>query len=258
MRVAVDLEALRQLFFAFDSPVPYKLDKQENYINIYPVELKNSLLFFSSCDVLALPKDEIDSVEIIQMSYLEFLVNEAFKEEKYKTKLFYILSLCLKMDTPKIYRSKDNKYFIYDEGLNAKIEPRHFEDIRRIIMYQNIVDYDDGYIHPDLKESIEQTKALKMRGIEPPKLERKMAIITAHTGITKQEQLKMTLREHETVFQEVCGEVEFLTSRPIALYGGKSEEVGHWIYKKKKGRFDDFLSPLDSVTSKFGTGIVPS
>ena len=256
--MAVDFELLKQLFFTFDEPVPYEIDKEKNFIHIHPVALKDSPLFFSSCDVLTLPKDEMDSVEIIQMSYLEFLIKEAFKDEKYKKKLFCILFLCLKTENPRIFSDEKGKFFIFDEKTGIKITAKQFEEIRRIIMYQNIYGYDDSYIHPDLKESIEQTKALRMNGIEVPSLERKIAIITAHSGLPKQEQMKMSLRGHEMLFQEVCGEIEFLTTRPIAIYGGNADKMEHWVYKKKKNKFDGFLSPVDSVTSKFGTGLVPS
>lgn len=254
--MAVDMAVLGQLYFTFDLPVEYAIDKKNNFIKIYPIMLKDYILFYSSCDVLALPKDEISSVEIIQMSYLEFLIKEAFKEDKYKRKLFCILGLCLKTKNPLIFSDERGKFYIQDEDTGIKITEKQFEDVRRIIMYQNIVGYDDSYINPDLKKSIEETKALRSQGIDMPDLERKMAIISAHNGMSKQEQIKMSLREHEMMFQEICGEIDFMTTRPIALYGGKADELGHWIYKKKKGKFDDYLTAVDSVTSKFGTGMV--
>lgn len=256
--MAVNIESLKT-FFIFDAPIPYLIDKTEyKYIHIYPVMLKDSLIFLSSCDVLTIEKDEIDSVEIIQMSYLEFLVKEKFKEDIFKQKLFYTLNLCLNMKDPRVFEGDNHKFYIYDKETDMLITAKQFEDIRRIIMYQNIFNYDDTYINPDLRKSIEETKDLKMQGIDPPDLERKISIITAHTGVVKQEQLKMSLREHEALFQEVCGEVDFLTTRPIALYSNKAEEYGHWIFRKKKGKFDGYLSLVDNVTSKFGTGIVPT
>lgn len=254
--MAVDLELLKQWFFTFDAPVPYEIDKEHNSIDIYPVALKDSPLFFSSCDILTLPKDEINSVEVIQMSYLDFLVKEVFKEERQKIKLFYILRLCLKTENPQLFPDEKGRFYIYDEATGVKITAKQFEDIRRIIMYQNIIGYDDSYIHPDLKQSIEETKSLRMSSLDMPDLERKMAIICAHTGMPKQDQLKMSLREHEMMFQEICGEVDFMTTRPIAVYGGKTEEMGHWIFKKKKGKFDEYLTAVDNVTSKLGTGMV--
>lgn len=254
--MAVRLDLLHQHYFTFDIPVPYEINKQKDTVLIHPVMLQDSLLFFSVCDILFLPKDEINSVEIIEMSYLEYLVKEEFKEDMQKLKLFHILKLCLKLNEPKIFPDEKGRYFILDKETGIKLTARHFEDIRRIIMYQNVVGYDDSYIDPELKKSMEETKALKMAGIELPDLERKMAIISAHTGIIKKEQLQMTLREHEAMFQEICGEVEFMTTRPIALYGGKADEMGHWIFKKRKNKFDDYFTTVGDITSKLGTGMV--
>ena len=85
--MAVDLELLKQWFFTFDAPVPYEIDKEHNSIDIYPVALKDSPLFFSSCDILTLPKDEINSVEVIQMSYLDFFSQRSIQRRKTKDKV---------------------------------------------------------------------------------------------------------------------------------------------------------------------------
>lgn len=252
--MAVNIDLLKQYYFTFDLPVSYELDKKGNYINIYPISLKDSSLFYSSCDILTIPKDEINSVEIIQMSYLEYLTRYEFQQEVQQKKLYFILSLCLKMNDPRLFLDEKKKIYIYDEKSGIKLTSKNFEDIRRIIMYQNIVGYDDEYINPELREAIEETKKLRFLNVEAPDLERKMAIISAHNGMTKKQQMEMSLREHEIVFQEICGEIEYMTARPIAVYAGKASEV-NWIYPKKKGKLDDYISSVDDVKSKFGNAM---
>lgn len=130
------------------------------------------------------------------------------------------------------------------------IHAKQFEDIRRIIMYQNILHYDDSYVDADLKKAMQETDELKNKNIVVPSVERKMAIITSHCGLSKLDQQKMTYRAHCVLFEEVCGEVEFTTVRPIALYGG--QKIDHWIYKEKKGRFDGYIMEAGAYTGKFG------
>lgn len=252
--MALDIKQLEYTYFWSDLPVVYKIAK-EDAILIHPVALKDCMLFLSCCDILSIRKNEIDSIDIIKMSYLEFLTKEVFKNEKEISKLVILLRLCLKIESPFISH-KDGKYYLEDKKTGVIITAKQFDDIRRIIMYQNIIGYDDSYINPELRASIEETKALKSKGISIPSIERKIAIITSHCGLSKKEQMEMTYRSHELLFQEVSGEIEFITARPVALYSGNGDKIDHWIYKKEKGKFDDYFSSVESVKSKLGNGIV--
>ena len=78
-----------------------------------------------------------------------------------------------------------------------------------------------------------------------------MAIITSHCGINKKEQLKMTIRSHSLLFQEVSREVEYICTKPIAIYGGKSETI-NWIFEKRKGKFDDYITSKESYNKSMG------
>ena len=252
--VALDIKQLEYTFFWNDSPVIYNLSK-DNAILIYPVALKDCMLFLSCCDILSIRKNEINSIDIIKMSYLEFLMKECFKDKKEIGKFVTLLMLCLKIESPFV-SYKDEKYYLEDKKTGISITAKQFDDIRRIIMYQNIVGYDDSYINPELRASIEETKALKSKGIDMPSIERKIAIITSHCGLSKKEQMEMTYRSHELLFQEVSGEIEFITTKPVALYSGNGDKIDHWIYKKEKGKFDDYFSSVESVKSKLGNGMV--
>ena len=237
-----------------DEPVFYKLDG-ESSLMIYPVNVKDSMLFLSCCNILSFNKNEINSIDVIKMSYLQFMIEYLLTEESNAKKLYYVLNLCLKMDNPRIYYDKEErKHYIVDEETGIVLNSNQFEDIRRIIMYQNILGYDDTYVDSDLKKSIEQTKALKMAGLEPISLERKMAIITAHCGISKKEQKEMTYRSHSLLFQEVCSEVEYMATKPIALYGGVGDKV-EWIHRKVKGKFDDYFTSVNNIQNKLGNGV---
>ena len=98
---------------------------------------------------------------------------------------------------------------------------------------------------------MDEVDAVKNFGKEFPTLERKMNIITAHTGITKEQQKKMTFREHQGVFEEVTGEVDFLTTRALSLkYGVKDAE--HWIYRNKKGKYDGYITSMGKYQKSFG------
>lgn len=247
----VDKSYLEKRFFFFDEPVVYTL-KDKNVIKIYPVQLKESEFFLDSVGLLMFDKNSSSIPEIIQMSYLSFIVNILFQDENNRVKLVNILLLSLRIRKPKIILEKNNPVII-DEELNIRITHKDFDDIMKIILYQNLINYDDEYVDPNFKKSIEEVDALKNKNKVPPNIERKIAIITAHTGISKKEQLEMTFRSHCVLFNEVEEEIRYNVVMPIAIYGGKGEEFDTWIYKKKEGKFDKYITNVDSYTNSMGS-----
>lgn len=244
----LNLDFLNRAYFVFDEPVPYSVEN--GTINISPIKLRQSEIFLVSSNILAINKNELPSVEIIQMSYLEFVIKVLLSDKQNQDKLVNILKYCLNIEKPSVIFDEKGKPSIVDNDTGCVIKSKHFEDIRRIIMYQNILHYDDKYMNPELKKAIAETNELKNKNLVIPSLERKMAIITAHCGITKKEQLEMTYRSHSMLFEEVCGEIEFTTTRAIALYGGT--EIDHWIFKKIKNKFDGYITNIEDYANSMG------
>lgn len=249
--MAIDLDFLKSSYFFFDLPVVYKLSKEKE-INIYPITVKQSEIFLSSAYILAIDKNATASVEIIQMSYLQFLMEVVLPSDKTMvTRLTNLLNLCLDIKDPMVKKEK-GKYILYDPEKGIEINHKDFEDIRRIIMYQNNPHYDDSYINPDIKQAMDELDYMRNKDYDMPTIERKIAIISSHTGITKKEQLEMTYRSHTLLFEEVSGEIEFTTTYPIALYAGKANEIPHWIYKKKKDRLDGYFVSASKYNKSMG------
>lgn len=247
----LNLDYLRRSFFYFDLPVPYKL-QDGNTIEIFPISVLQSEIFLSSYGILDIKKNELGVVEFIQMSYLQFLYSVALQDNNNIQRLVNILNMCLKMESP-IIIFQNGKPFLIEEHKNYKISLYDFEDIRRIILYQNLSDYDDTYIDPDLKKNMRLMDEIKSRNVDIPNIERKMAIISAHCGMSKKDQLEMTFRTHSMLFNEVCGEVDFTTIRPIALFSGSADKLEHWIYKKKKGKYDNYVTSVDDYAKSMGS-----
>ena len=243
-KTKLDLDFLARAYFYLDEPVPYQLE-DGNTIYINPVLVKDSEIFLSSIDLFTMDKNSLPDPAIIQMSYLQFITDILLKGEKgeiCRQKFLNLLILCLGMEKPFIYRDERNRPYL-TEGIDGyKITHKQFEDIRRIILYQNIAHFDDSYINPEAKAAMNQIDVLKNQEYEDMTVERKMAIITSHTGVLKKDQIDMTYRSHCILFEEVCGEVEFTTVRPAYLFGGsKGKELPHWIYKKKKNKLNDYF-----------------
>ena len=252
--MAINLDYLTRQYFYFDEPVPYKL--KDGMINITPISLRQSEIFSSSVDILNIDKNSIPNAKIIQMSYLQFIVNVIIADEKkqkdYIAKISNILIMCLGLKNPTFVWDNNGVPSIYDSILQVTITPNQFDEIKRIIMYQNYIHFDDEYINPELKQAMDEVDTLKNENLDYPSLERRMAIISSHTGILKKDQEEMTLRSHSLLFEEVCGEVEFTTVRPISLLCGGNNQIDHWIFKKHKNKFEGYTKSIDAYTQSMG------
>lgn len=56
---------------------------------------------------------------------------------------------------------------------NIKLTATEFDEVRRIILYQNIYNYDDTPMSEDVRRVVEQYYTLKNKGIIPPSLQRR-------------------------------------------------------------------------------------
>lgn len=245
----VDIDFLTKKYFVFDKPVDFQL--KNGKINISPIMLSDSEVFGGSYGILTIDKNSIPDPKIIQMSYLKFIVFVLFGLEDNIIRFTNLLLLCLGLKNPKIIIENNNPV-ILDETLQVKITHKEFEDIRKIILYQNIVGYDDEYVNPEFQKALDEVDELKNKSMEPPSLERRIGIITSHTGLSKKEQMEMTLRSHSVLFREVVEEIRYNVIMPVAVYNGKFGELDNWIYKKKKGKFDDYVTNVESYTESFG------
>ena len=245
--MSVDIELLKLAYFALDEPVPYKL-KTGQEILIKPIMVKDSMLFMASVDVLKIDKNSLGSVEAIQASYLKFLQKMIFPSNDIMVQKFLnILDLCLELKGIYLCNDEMERTFIQTES-GIVISAKEFDDIAKIILYQNLPDYDDKYINPDIKKSMQEVDRLKNKDYESPDLERQMGIIESHTGILKEQLLKKTWRSFQILFREVCGEIEFYTTRPAAIAVGAGDKVDHYIFKKRKDKFDGYFVDMNKFS----------
>lgn len=251
----IDINKIEKKYFYFGKPVPYEL-KCGAVINIYPVLLENWNDFESSYEILVFNKREIPVPEIIQMSYLQFLLEvlcgESHNEEKLKT----ILKLCLHIDNVKYCFGKDKKPNIVwcdnTDTIKAIISPKDFDDIKKIILYQNIPKYDDTYISKDIREVINETIKIKDGKVEPLTLEDKMAFLGNEIGFVNKDILKMTYREFDIKFNMAVEKMDYQINKTAELVGNVkfNKKIEHPLRKSKKNKLEDFFVDADIMTNK--------
>lgn len=72
----INIDFYKRAYFYFDKPVDYPI--KDKLIKIYPIMVEDSEVFLSSMNILMVDKNSSPSVEIIQMSYLEFIYKVLF------------------------------------------------------------------------------------------------------------------------------------------------------------------------------------
>lgn len=246
----VKIQDFVEKYVTLNLPISYK------GLNIYPTEMKNVYDFLDNYDILTIDKNTIGDIQIIQMSYLQFIFSLIVEDKIWRDKFLKIMNISFSIEKSlNLYnenydygelmalQEKDrvimffngwNIYFCFEEEnkislvINGvEISHKEFEEIKRLIMYLNIVDYDDSYIDPDVKRATDDYFAFINKGIEPLTIEKKMAKICAVNGLNKKNFLDMSYREFNMIFESCKDRIDYQ-----ALVGKTEKPMEHWMYKK--------------------------
>ena len=156
----VDVKKLDLLYFSNDKPVPYELSNGSNkgkIINIHPIKVVDWGIFEKCLDVLLQEKQDYDNEDIIMMSYLDFVLNilvpssvEDDGESIFAEKLAKVLELSLKIENIKTGTYRNRTCLVFDDEI--VLTSKEFDEIKKIILFQNLEDYDDRYVSPNVKK----------------------------------------------------------------------------------------------------------
>ena len=131
------------------------------------------------------------------------------------------------------------------------ITKEDFDKIRRIICYQNLPNFDDSYIDPELEEELKEKHRLQNGNVASPDLETQMCCIVAGSAYKFEELKEMTLRKFVLLLQKIDSKLHYQIYKTNENSGAVTFKGGldHWIYPKKRTKFDDLLL-LDNLTQK--------
>ena len=242
----VDYDLLRINYFQNDYPCPYTL-KNGGMILIHPILVKDYSLYEYYRQIMEIDKNSINDFEVIQMSYLDFLVSMAFKEHKEESsKLYGLLNLILKEKNILIVE-KDKKYHIVitDDEDNIKyiIKSKELEEIYKITCYQNDVNYEDIRYSEDVKKAITDYYSLKYKNTHSPTLEEMKAFVISKTGILIKEINEMSYRNFFMVYESALGSETYIGQKIIqASEKYKVDDFQHPLFTEKKSKVDEVFS----------------
>lgn len=252
----VNIEYLMDSYIAFDEPIPFK------ELLIYPVSIKDYHTFNNCIQVFMIDKNQIGKGEFISVSYLEFLIRQITKEvslsEDKFSKLAYMLDMILKLSLHYdglISYSVDEKKRFYIHIGDIKISSKDFNELKRIILYQNIFGYDenDQFVNPALMEAFNEYNRIKSDDNKKVSLIEQIACIQSHTGLNKSEIQNMSILSFDMLFNSIMGEIDYIINKTAELSGMVKfkSPLEHWGFKKdKRDKFSEAFMSLDEYERK--------
>jgi len=232
--------------FVFDEPYVYKT------IKIYPIRLRDYFIFNHVVECLLIDKNSIPDVKIISMSYFDFLIDTSSESNRNIEKLGVLLYLVTKAkeDEIKLYKNKD-KNILTISGL--EINSNDFEEIKKIILEQNLIEEPDYTIQKEIRDKIEEGKRMRGRSSKMASLEDQMVSLSISTGIELESIYEMTYRK----FIKSISRSDLLLHYKLYMQASMSGLVSfkdnsfikHWLSDTSEKSLDGLVA-LGDVTNK--------
>lgn len=251
----VDLENLELKYFCNGFDVPYKL-QNGGILNIKPILVKDYPYYEYSSSILEIRKNETDNIEIIKMSYLDFLLNIVISKDEYKDKLINLCNLCFGYDYISVGRDKNGKSCLYlcnkDGEIEKIISSKEFDDISKIILNQNNYSYDNRYIAPEVRELMMEYYKVKYSNLYTPTLEQKKAFVSSKMGMPFKELNELTYREFDLIYNASV-ESEIYIGQKIIQGSYKyevKEDIRHPLFEQKKDPYAEIFEDTSVLGNK--------
>lgn len=242
----------RDRYYIYDSPVPHKS------LLLYPVRMKDYLLFQTLVQCLMLEKNSIPDKKIIKMSYLEYMLSIDNEDNPYAMLFAGLLQLVLgKKDDVEFgisYGNLNNKPTFEIDGQTYTSED--FDSLREIITEQNYVELVDETIQKSVRDKMEETRRYrqKINGDKVAGLEDQIVAVAVYTGwelekiyeLTIRKFMKALLRANQLIMSNI-----YLTASMSGFVEFKDKSVlKSWLTDlENDDKFKDTVS-VDELQSK--------
>ncbi len=202
------------------------------------------------------PKVELLTLELMQ-KYKNIENGEQLIKVEKEQKM-YEMQLCphCKQMMRDVYEFKleKEKPVLIIKGI--PIKNKEYRELKRIYCYQNLPDFNDDYIDPELKSALEETARLKSGKTEQPTLERQKACIAISTGYSLEYIDSLSLRKFTQLLRVADAKLSYLAYKIGEMSGLVTfkSPFPHWIYTKENARksmFDNIMT-VDQIQKKMG------
>lgn len=251
-----NIEELYKEQLLWSKPIVYK------DITLYPVRCEYLVNFYSSIQVLlydpiryptevsTLPRlyfltdiinHQNDAVYLQQNPMLQLLL----------TQLAVLFNLVLGENQKFTFNNHNGNWFIRvtnEDGKEVDVKVKDFEEIRKLILHQNGIDYDDTFIHEDIRKWIAEQEAKEDK--TPATIEDYLDafILSAHIAdenIIKQ----VSIRRFNRIIEKSLMRENYDIQKTASMSGFVTfkGEIEHWLHIEKKNViFNKYFKELNT------------
>lgn len=246
-------------------------------VTVYPVEMADAYDFQISSTALTFNQMTYPNTNLAFKPRLNFLIemgriassskNEMCLESQLWTCFCHLLSLSFKTDKFSFYDPNNPNRKILsvtyetetDSGNNVQtiiFGSNEFEEIRKIILELNGIEYEDEFVHKDIKDRMQRDAEIVNRSkYSPPDLEDLIDICFMYTGKDYDFISKMNLRKFNRLIQRISLYEEYKICKTGAMSGMVSfkDEIQNWMssLNNKKDKYKGLMQKREKLLEKY-------
>lgn len=252
----IDLEYIKERYFFNGYDVPYQLKKGDTLF-IKPILVKDYEIYRHSKYILEIDKNNINDINVIQMTYLDFLyyLIKGDNTNQMLDSFSNIIKFCFGEEYFAFDKDKNKTCIILCDSnkvIKKVISSKEFDEIKKIILSQNDSDYKDRYISQDVREAYDEYCRLKYRNISVPSTEKMKAFVMSKSGYTLEYINNLPYRLFSLIYKSAMDSDIYIGQKIIqGSYKYKVEQdIIHPQYEKEKDPIAEMFSDADSFKKK--------
>lgn len=234
----------------FEEEIDYK------GLKFKPITVYNYNEFQTSIPCMLLDKNSVPDINIIRMSYLDYIFYlSAFEDTSYLLGMLATLlklSIDITIDDIQFYMNEKSEYVLLLKGV--EIDKNDFLYIREIICAQNNVDLSIFNLDPRVREELKKTIELKGKnsGFEMATLEEQIICVLISTSLSEKEIRDLSLRKFKKILDRVDHKMHYEIYTLGAMRGDITIKDGipHWLNTLEKDKFDGLITSYKEVQNK--------
>ena len=257
------------IYFVFDDPVPYKK------LKIYPVKVKeyHSFNLYATC--LLIEKNAIPDPNIIRMTELEYIyyISSSQNEKAYFPYVLFFDRLLSLVLNDKDFTDENTGFADIEKSIlrykyNEKGKPtftidgeiydsNDFEEIKKIIAEQNLLELPDENISKEVRDSLEKAREYKRKlsGEAPANFEDYLIALSVATSWTLDHIYNMSIRKFTKSIQRYDNMLHYKIYLSASMSGfvefKDKSFIKHWLSNlDEKDKYKDVSLDYDALQKK--------
>lgn len=137
------------------------------------------------------------------------------------------------------------------------INSEDFDNIRYILIYQNLPDYDDTYIDPKVEASLKEAQEFLNRNKgKMCSFEDQQVAINNINGMHFEDIHNLSLRKFSKIIEHAIARENYVICETAKMSGMVEfkQDIKHWLEEKKHTKYQEILIDFDETKSKLGQG----